>query len=210
MAAPPMAPGMTPIAGPAPEACLTAPARPSVMDHRLAIGFSIGSMSLAPKDFPDDRTAFALGELALRYRLTRHLELEGSIAGGRERTSDDMDGDLEVTTAMIAARWRFRPEGAWNWFLTAGLGAAEITRHDATQKERDDAWQPMGMLGIGVEHRWRHLALQGELRGVGLGKVKEEKTTDSTPTAMSTVTTNNRVDIERSGASLTIGLSYYF
>src|SRR5262249_40724691 len=48
----------------------------SVMANRWAIGFSVGSMSLAPDAAPDDKTAFAVGELALRFRATPHLELE--------------------------------------------------------------------------------------------------------------------------------------
>jgi hypothetical protein len=189
--------------------------RESVMENRWAIALSLGSMSLSPKDSPDDHTGFAVGELALRFRATPHLELELSAGGGRERTANDMDGDLEVNTAMIAARWRFRPEAAWNWFVTAGIGGASVTRHDATQQERSDATQPMGMLGIGLERRFHHLALQAELRGVGLGKAKQNTTTAdppvAMPAAMATPTpTTGSPGIERSGGSLTVGLSYYF
>src|ERR1044071_9204555 len=99
----------------------------TVMARRWAVGLSLGSMTLAPDGQPDDKTAFALGELALRFRATRHLELELAVGGGRERTDDDQDGELAVSTAMLAARWRFLPEHAWNFYVMAGLGGAAGT-----------------------------------------------------------------------------------
>ena len=47
-----------------------------VMANRWAVGLSVGSLSTAPKDTPDDKTQFGIGELALRFRATPHLELE--------------------------------------------------------------------------------------------------------------------------------------
>jgi hypothetical protein len=141
----------------------------SVMDRRWAIGLSLSTMSLSPDGAPDDRTAFAIGELALRFRATHHLELELTVGGGRERTANDQDGDLQVSAAMLAARIRFRPEAAWNWFVMAGVGGASVTLHDATDPERSDATRPMAMLGIGVERRFRHFALQAEARAIGIG-----------------------------------------
>jgi hypothetical protein len=198
----PMAPPFGPVVAEAP--C----ARDSVMASRWAIGLSVGSMSLAPESSPDDQTAFALGELSLRFRATRHLELELAVGGGRERTADDQEGDLEVTTAALAARYRFRPEAAWNWFVMAGFGGAAVARHDATREERDQATQPMGMLGIGLERRFRHLALQAELRAVGLGQRNEDAARPAM--AEGAVMTTSSADIARSGGSLTLGLSYYF
>lgn len=200
------APGMTPVIAPAPPPEICAHRR-SVMDDRWAIALSIGSMSLAPRDLPDDQTQFAVGELALRFRIVPRFELELTAGGGRERTSDNMDGELEVNTAMLAGRIRFNPEGAWNWFLTGGLGGASVTRHDATRQERDDATQPMGMIGVGVEHRWTHLALQAELRAVALGKQNTARA-DAVPAAMTVGPAPAAA--ERSGGSLSIGLGYYF
>jgi hypothetical protein len=203
------APGMTPMVAPA--ECMAPAPRESVMENRWSVGLSVGSMGLAPKDLPDDNTAFVVGELAFRFRVTPHFELELSGGGGRERTRDGMDGDLEVNSAMIAARWRFMPESRWNWFLTGGLGGASITQHDATDQERKDATQPMGMLGVGVERRFAHLALQAELRAVAMGKAKDD--TSNPPVAAMAVTSEpgpRSADIQRNGGSLTLGLSYYF
>jgi hypothetical protein len=199
--APGAAPGMAPVVAPAPQA----EPRPAVMDDRWAVGFSVGGMSVAPSDAPDDQTQFTVGELALRFRATLHLELELAVGGGRERTPDNMDGDLQVTTAALALRYRFRAEEHWNWFVLGGLGGAAIARHDATDNERRDATQPMFVAGIGTEYRFDHLALQAELRGFGLGVAR---TDDTAP--MTTAAASNSADIQRSGASISVGLSFYF
>jgi hypothetical protein len=188
----------------------------TVMSRRWAVGLSLGSMTLAPDAQPDDKTAFAVGELALRFRATRHLELELAVGGGREHTADDQDGELAVSTALLAARWRFLPEHAWNVYLMAGLGAASVTRHDATDRERSDATQPLAMLGVGVERRFHHFALQAELRAVGMGNRDHEaaampETEALAAQTMTTVTAPPAsVDEKRGGGSLSIGLSYYF
>jgi opacity protein-like surface antigen len=189
--------------------------RESVMANRWSVGLSVGSMSLAPDSTPDATTQFAVGELALRFRATPHLELELSAGGGREQTAEGKDGDLEVNTAALVARYRFRPEAAWNWFLMGGVGGVSVTRHDATQQERSDATRPLGMFGIGVERRFRHFAVQAELRGFGLGKRTQDPAmaVPAQPAEMTTTSASPTADIQRSkgsGASLSIGLSYYF
>jgi opacity protein-like surface antigen len=188
----------------------------TVMSRRWAVGLSLGSMSLAPDGLPEDKTAFAIGELALRFRATLHLELELSVGGGRERTADDHEGDLQVSSAVIAARWRFRPEHTWNWFVMAGVGGASVTRHDATDQERSDATQPVATLGIGLEWRFRHFALQAEARAVGMGN-KDHKdppmaqsAETNLPAEMTVTSTPSSVDEKRSGGSFSVGLSYYF
>src|SRR5690348_14546158 len=69
-----------------------------VMANRWAVGLSVGSLSTAPKDTPDDKTQFGIGELALRFRATPHLELELAVGGGREQLSDGTQGDAEIHT----------------------------------------------------------------------------------------------------------------
>jgi hypothetical protein len=201
----------------------------TVMSRRWAVGLSLGSMTLAPDARPDDKTAFAVGELALRFRATRHLELELAVGGGREHTADDQDGELAVSTGLLAARWRFLPEHAWNVYLMAGLGAASVTRHDATDQERTPggsapgsppgAEQPLAMLGVGVERRFHHFALQAELRAVGMGNRDHEAPAMPDAAARSAQVTTMMttviappapVDEKRGGGSFSIGLSYYF
>jgi hypothetical protein len=189
------------------------------MANRWSIGLSLGSMSLAPESQPDNKTDFGVGELALRFRATPHLELELSAGGGREQLADNQQGDREVNVAALSARYRFRPEAAWNWFVMGGIGGASVTRHDATKQERDDATHPLGMLGIGIERRFRHLALQAEARAIGIGD-KDRNDPPMTgpapataPAAMATTTsspTPAAPSQKQSGGALTIGLSYYF
>jgi hypothetical protein len=198
-----MAPQAAPVAAPAgaPPAVIC---REPVMADRWAVGFSLGSMSLAPDSAPERETQFAIGELALRFRATRRFELELSVGGGREQIGDQQ-GDLAVTAAAVAGRFRFRPEAAWNWFVMGGVGGAAITRHDASDAEREEAFQPLGMLGVGIERRFRHLALQAEARAIGIGDRTEVETDDGAE--MSTVA---RPEQTQAGGALTLGLSYYF
>jgi hypothetical protein len=188
------------------------------MANRWALGLSVGQMSLAPEAQPDSKTAFGIGELALRFRATRHLELALSVGGGREQLEDNQQGDLEVNTAVIAARYRFRPEAAWNWFVMGGIGGASVARHDATQEEREDATRPLGVVGVGIERRFRRFALQAEARAIGIGE--PEGATDamakppaaSEPNAMAEAMTAPPAapSQKQSGGALSIGLSYYF
>ena len=203
-------PQQPPAAVPQPPGCVAPCAgcgHAPVMANRWAIGVSLGAISLAPDSDPDNRTRFAGGELALRFRATPHLELEVSAGGGRERTANDQDGDLEIATVAVAARYRLWPEDDWNAFVMGGLGGAAVVRHDATDQERNDALQPLAMLGVGIERRFEHLALQAEARAVGLGDRRDTSATADTA-AMSTTTTPPV--IRRSGGQFTIGLSYYF
>jgi hypothetical protein len=184
--------------------------RESVMDNRWAIGLSVGGMGLA-QDHSDTTTGFSVGELALRFRVTRHLELEVSAGGGRERTADNQDGDLEVSEAALAARWRFNPEGRWNLFAMGGIGGASIVRHDASDQERNDATQPLVMAGVGIERRFRHFALQADARLISIGTrddhmdVVERASTDQPTPGVSTMS-----DKKLGGGSVSIGLNYYF
>jgi hypothetical protein len=190
-----------------PVGCATrlAPRR-SVMANRWAVGLSVGSLSLAPKDSPDDDTTFGTGELALRFRVTPHLELEATAGGGRERVGD-RDGDRDVAVFALAARYRFRPEAAWNWFVMAGLGGAAVTQHDATHEEVDAQAQPLAMIGAGVERRFRHLAIQAELRAVGLGEHNHDAMDASRTDAMGTVTPVTASTQARSGGAASVGVS---
>src|SRR5262245_65284159 len=69
-------PGMTPVA-PAPAPALEAP-------RRWSVGLGMGSINLAPHHQPEAQTHFSVGQLALRYRATRHLEIELALSGGAE------------------------------------------------------------------------------------------------------------------------------
>lgn len=163
------APYYAPAPAPAP-----APVYPSaheaVMARRFAIGLSFGAYSVAPDGAAEGtETAFSVAELALRYRASRRIELELGLSGGREMVDDETVGELATGSVTLALRYRFRPERRWNWYVMAGLGGTVIAPHQSTEAEREGATRPLGMVGIGVERRFRRFALQAEVRGVGIG-----------------------------------------
>ncbi len=195
-----------------PSAC---PAGAAVMARRWAVGLAVGSLALAPQANPDAKTQFAMAQLSVRYRATHHLELELALAGGAQKYEDGSDGDLAMNSATLGARYRFRPEAPWNWWLMAGLGATVVAPKGSTQEQRDPLTRPHGSIGIGLEHRWTAFALQAELRGIGLAEDPHAAMTTvqpdigfgaATPPAGVTTTSGG----PQSGGSLTIGASYYF
>jgi opacity protein-like surface antigen len=199
---------------PAPTACAGCIREP-VMANRWSVGLSVGSMGLSPKDNPDDKTNFAVGELAIRFRATPHLELALAFGGGGEKLSNNMDGQREVSMGALQLRYRFMPEHHWNWYLMAGLGGASITQKDATDQERQDAQRGLFQLGAGLEYRFQQFALGIELRGMGMSETKADQaapvmvtagaTTDPTPPPANTVSSG-----QYSAGQLTLGASYYF
>ena len=210
------APGEVPMA-PAPEATpyVVAPEVP-VMANRWAVGLSVGSLSIAPKDSPDNKTEFAIGELSIRFRATLHLELELALAGGQQKQQDGTQGNLEVNTGLLGLRYRFAAEHKWNWWIGAGIGGISVTPTGATDQDRKDAQRPMGALSIGLERRWSQFALHAELRGFGVGQRQQDQAPP--PTAMPVAAGTNTMQPpppapsspDLSGGMLTLGASYYF
>jgi hypothetical protein len=208
------APGET-LPEPAAPIVYAAPGIP-VMANRWAVGLSAGSLSIAPKDSPDNKTQFGIGQLSLRYRATYHLELELALAGGRQQLQDGTQGDLDVSTALLGFRYRFAAAQHWNWWLGAGIGGISVTQFGATDQQKQDAQRPMGAVSIGIEHRWQQFALQAELHGFAVGE-RQDQQADAPPKAMPVANTMEPppdVSVapsqERSGGTVTIGASYYF
>jgi len=208
MAPQPIGPGGYAPVGP----CACAP-HESVMANRWAVGLSVGSLGLAPKDQPDAQTQFGIGELSLRYRATLHLEVELALGGGREQLADGSQGDHQVNAAALGLRYRFRPEQAWNWWLMGALGGVSVTAVGATDQERKDAQRPMTELGVGIERRFRRFALHAELRAIGVA----EDPNGAAPVKVAPSAPNMMVpppgpapSTAQSGGQLTIGASYYF
>jgi len=212
------APGETPMAPPpAPEASPCGYAAPiPVMANRWAVGLSIGSLSVAPKDTPDQKTEFGIGELSIRFRATVHLELELALAGGQQKLQDGTDGTLQVNTGLLGLRYRFAAQRKWNWWLGAGIGGISVTPTGATDQDRKAAQRPMGALSIGLERRWSQFALHAELRGFGVGQRQQDAAPppQTMPVAVSSGTTMQPPpppsSPDLSGGMLTLGASYYF
>jgi len=204
------APGMV---APQPIVVVAPPVR-NVMADRWAVGLSIGGFSVSPDVAPDQQSKFDVGELALRFRATPHLELELAVGGGNERLGDGTQGDTQVSMAALALRYRFAIESDWNWWIMGGIGQAVIDPQNIDSTQMDADTRPLGELGIGLEHRWDHFALQAELKAVGMGERKggydQPVAVDvSGAPAGGTGTTSTTRDT-LSGGSLTIGASYYF
>lgn len=144
------------------------PAPPPPPLRRWSVGLGIGSMDLHPHEAPDAKTHYGIGQIAVRYLATRHLEIELTLGGGREKLDDGSQGDNEVNEGVLAARYRFSPGHRWNWWLMFGMGSLSVTRHDATKDERNAAEQSTMQFGGGLERRWTRFALQLELRAVGV------------------------------------------
>ena len=136
--------------------------------RRWSIGLGFGSMSLAPHNAPEAETQFGVGQLAVRYLATRHLEIELALGGGTEKLEDGREGDREMSQGVLALRYRFSPGRRWNWWVMAGMGSLAVTRHEPTKEEQDAAQQSTLQFGAGLERRWSRFALQLEFRAVGV------------------------------------------
>lgn len=160
-------PGMAaPVAAP-----VVAPAPPQ---RRWSVGLGVGGMDLAPHSAPDASTSFDIGQIYVRYRPWRHLEIELALGGGGEAESEDgMNSGREVSSAVLGLRYRFNPHRRWNFHVMAGMGSIAVTREGATDAEREAAHQSTLQFGAGVERRWNRFALQFEIRAVGIAPREE-------------------------------------
>ncbi len=216
----PVAP--TPITSPCVCGGSNVPINEHAMQNRWAIGFSIGAASLAPQSSPDNKMSFNIGEISLRWRAIEQMEVELSLAGGSEQLADGTMGTHQLTSVVLGARYRFRPEAAWNWYLMGGIGSTSVTLQSATDQQKNDASHPELQFGIGLERRFRHLAIQAELRLTAVSDKFSNSnndnatttpvtgTTTNTPSTMTTTAPPASTAEKQSGGQATIGLSYYF
>jgi len=187
----------------------------NVMAHRFAVGVNIGGLSVGDAENEDaDPTNFRTAELSIRYRISPRFELELLMAGGRQVLEDDTDGDLAMGGVTLGARYRFRPQHAWNWWLMGGLGGTVIERHDSTEQQRDDATRPHLAFGIGVERRFRRLALHAEARMMALGPREDAQMGETDVPVTGGMPLPPTADVQRSeelsGGTFTLGASFYF
>ena len=175
--------------------------------RRWSVGLNLGQTELtANTEYAGQSVTFGTGELAVRYRGWRHLELELTIGGGRQTLDAEKDGqtgegDLAMATGTFAARYRFNPQNKWNWWLLAGLGVTTVARYDASDAEIEAAQRPHGTLGVGIERRFNRFALQLELRALAVGQTEQEM-----ELADQGVMTTDGL----SGGNFSFGASYYF
>jgi hypothetical protein len=151
------------------------PPPPAPREHRFSIGVGVGQMELTPDGYDDQRQTFDVGDLALRYRPWRHLEVELSFGGGHEYLDGGEEGQSAVAWGTLAARYRFNPQDHWNWWLLAGFGQTTVALRGSTSDEIDAAARTHGVLGVGIERRWEHFALQFELRAIATGATQADR-----------------------------------
>jgi hypothetical protein len=151
------------------------PAPPPPKPRRWSVGLGFGSLSLAPHHAQDIETQYGIGQIAVRYLATRHLEIELAFGGGREQLEDGYEGNREVNQGVLALRYRFSPQRRWNWWVMAGMGSLAVTQHDASDDEREYASQSTLQFGAGLERRWTRFALQLELRAVGVAPHEDDE-----------------------------------
>jgi hypothetical protein len=176
------------------------------MSRRFAVGVNLGAMSVTvDDDVAQTETQFRTAELSIRYRATPSFEIELLLSGGRQVLDDGEDGELAMGGGTLAARYRFRPHRAWNWWLMGGLGATVIERANSSEEARDAANRGHVAFGIGLERRFRRLALHAELRGVAMGPRSDEMETDGRAGLGDT-----RTGGDLSAGQFNFGASFYF
>ena len=180
------------------------PPPPPAFDARWSIGLAMGGASFAPKDQPDAKADFDIGQIAVRYRGWRHLELELAMAGGTQKLPQDMrsvDSEYEIAQVTFAAKYRFNVQDHWNWWLMAGVGSTTIAPKGAPDDQRQASARPHGLIGLGLEYRWTKFALQAEAKALKLGPTQDEQT-------LQDQTGQQPPDI--GGGMFTLGGAFYF
>jgi opacity protein-like surface antigen len=191
------------------------------MRSRFSVGVNVGGMGVTvDEDETGTETQFRTAELAIAYRLTRRVDLQLILSGGRQELEDGEDGDLAMGGGTLAARYHFRPDRKLNWYVMFGLGTTVIERADSTKEQRDAAYRPHAAFGIGAEYRWNHFALNAEIRGVGMGEREDAMDVPTTtpvpepggrdPLPPTNTTSDPRFGQSLSGGQFTLGASFYF
>lgn len=165
--------------------------------RRWSLGVALGQQELSSDAYGSMRQTFDIGQLALRYRGWRNLELELTLGGGHEYLEGGEEGDHAVAFGTFAARYRFNPHQAWNWWLLAGVGQTTLAMRNASDAELAGAARMHGAFGAGIERRWDRFALQFELRAIAAGPSQAD------------------IDLENagpglSGGNFSLGANYYF
>lgn len=176
-----------------------------VMRRRWAVGLNLGGMSLTVDDDESGTaTDFRTGEVSIRYRATPHFEIELLLSGGRQVLEDGEDGELAMGGGTLAARYRFRAEHRWNWWLMGGLGMTVIERADSSDEQRDSAGRAHVAFGIGLERRFRRFAIHAEMRGMAMGPREDEMEVRPQRTI------DPRTAQNLSAGQFNLGASFYF
>lgn len=197
----------------APAAPVLAVAAPDPLP-KWGVGLHATSLGLAAERTPDDQTQYAGGGLQLRYRLTPRWQLELSLDHVREQLENGDEGDRQLDATTLSALYHFRPYARWDWYLLAGIGGMTDGDPEASDAVREASARGLIQAGVGVERRFRHLAIGAELRAVGLSprQAAADDAPEAQPTGAPAMTVPTSVIEEDglSGGQLTIAGTYYF
>lgn len=205
--------------GPGACDCTVAPVPVAVVEAppslpKWGIGLYMTSLTLAPESNPDAETEYSGGGLLVRYRLAPRWQLELAFDHVTERLENGEMGTRQLQSATLAAQYHFRPYNRWDWYALVGIGGTANGDPEISDQEREASSVGHFHLGVGLERRFRHLAIGAELRAVGMAPHEDADgrggtTTDVTPTGM-TVPTQEINAESTSGGQLTIAATYYF
>jgi hypothetical protein len=156
----------TPGAAPVPIA--PAPAAPvaEVPHKRFAVGLTLGGMSLASTEDPENEVGLGGAGLELRWRFARRWEAAVTLAG---LTGELDEATLRKTGSLRASMmFHLRPERRWNVYLIGGLGHLHTQIVDKNSEESLATLAEAEFhLGAGVERRWHRFSVGAELQLVG-------------------------------------------
>lgn len=203
--------------GPGACDCAVAPA-PVVMVEAppslptWGIGLRMTSLTLAPESNPDAETEYSGGGLQVRYRLAPRWQLELALDHVTERLEDGEMGTRQLQSATLAAQYHFRPYNRWDWYALVGIGGTGNGDPEISDEEREASQMGHVHLGVGLERRFRHLAIGAELRAVGIAPREEENVLEPDPVRPTGMTVpTQEINAEGiSGGQLSIAATYYF
>jgi len=168
-----------------------------VMADPWAVDLAIGSLGLQPRATSADNTSFGVLELQGRYRIRPAIEVGLMLFGGGS------SGNLATSGLFADFRYRFMADRPWNLYALAGLGV--VAAGDKTDPSADQKGRGAFRVGAGIERRFRHFAVQAEVRVVGVAS-------NSSAEMQSFVITQGWLleSAKLGGGSLTLGAGYYF
>lgn len=192
------APGACDTCATPPPSPLAPPAEVDLTD-RLGVGLHLVGLALADGARPAaDPTQLGGGGLQVRYRASRRWELQLDAATVRAQDDQGAPVGPDVHVATLGVLFHVRPAHHWDWYLSGALGGLHLgAAHDAAHPTRG-----LGALGVGLEHRWQHLAIGAELRAIAIAHPPAQAGASTARTAEPAAAD--------AGAAFALTATYYF
>lgn len=135
------------------------------------VGFHATGLGLQSKADPEVKDDLGGAGIQGRYRLNARWELELAADHIQGERDDGLERDLRLMT--LGAMFHINPQSQWDFSVVAGLGGA---REDVTQKNKGQAAfeHSQAYLGVALERRFQHIAIEAQLRAVGLHRNDEK------------------------------------